>query len=95
MVDTGFVLSDIGQPMLLKQKRKQELNLFWQLFALSRGFLPSPKAGEISEVTRHPRPAYLILKFYRSPSPPRTVPQLRDGIFPPSGDPPQGDNFQF
>jgi len=39
MVDTGFALLDIGQPMLLKQKRKQELNLFWQLFALSRGFL--------------------------------------------------------
>jgi len=62
MVDTGFALLDIGQPMLLKQKRKQELNLFWQLFALSRGLN--------YEVTRYPRPAYLILKFYRNPSPP-------------------------
>src|SRR3989344_4967881 len=38
MVDTGIILLDIRQPMLLKQKRKQELDLFWQLFsALSRG----------------------------------------------------------
>jgi len=42
MVYTGIVLLDVEQPMLLKQKRKQELNLFWQLlFALSRGFSPS------------------------------------------------------
>jgi len=47
MVNTGFALSDIGQPMLLKQKRKQELNLFWQLFALSRGFLPRIVRGNL------------------------------------------------
>jgi len=51
MVDTGIALLDIRQPMLLKQKLKQELDLFWQLFsALSRGLSQSPKATGISRL---------------------------------------------
>ena len=69
MVYTGIVLLDVEQPMLLKQKRKQELNLFWQLlFALSRGFSPSAKRERIFKVTRHPCPECLISKSYQSPA---------------------------
>jgi len=69
MVYTGIVLLDVEQPMLLKQKRKQELNLFWQLlFALSRGFSPPAKRERIFKVTRHPWPECLILKSYQSPA---------------------------
>lgn len=61
MVDTGIILLDIRQPMLLKQKRKQELNLFWQLFSAlpsialrdggaSRGLSQPPKAAGISRL---------------------------------------------
>ena len=79
MVDTGIVLLDIRQPMLLKQKRKQELDLFWQLFS-ALPFIAlrdewhlgdcrtRNKSKRNFKVTRYPRPAYLIFKFHRSPA---------------------------
>jgi len=51
MVDTSFVLLGIKRPVLLKQKRKQELNLFWQLFsALSRGLSHPAERDGISRL---------------------------------------------
>jgi len=51
MVDTGIALLDIRQPMLLKQKLKQELDLFWQLFsALSRGLSHPAERDGISRL---------------------------------------------
>ncbi len=58
MVDTGIALLGFGQPMLLKQKRKQEFDLFWQLCSAPHGFF---------EVMRYPRPAYLIFKILSKP----------------------------